>query len=90
MRVVWSPPLLTLLPGPLYPGVVVPVRVLFMCQTDLFVIYTYSCVKKKEKKKLPKICKFGRTMNVQILDNITMILIYSETSPNIQIPVLPL
>ena len=33
---IWSTPLLPLLPGPLWPGVVAPDRVLSMCQIELF------------------------------------------------------
>ena len=30
----WSTPSLSLLPGPLWPGVIAPDRVLFMCQIE--------------------------------------------------------
>ena len=38
---VWSTPSLTLLPSPLKPGVVAPVRVSFKDQIDLFKNYSY-------------------------------------------------
>ena len=38
---IWSTSLLLLLPGPLWPGVVVPVKVSSMDQTDDFKNYSY-------------------------------------------------
>ena len=47
MQELWgmrSTPSLTSLPGPLWPGVVAPERVLYMVQTELFDIYiVYLC-----------------------------------------------
>ena len=54
IREVWSTPSLPLFPGPLKPGMVVPVRAISMAQKDLFKNYLYSiglCAKKLNNTK---------------------------------------
>ena len=63
----WSTSSLPLLPGPLRPGVVVPVRVPSMGQIDLFKSYLYLIrpyTKKSLKKQLYEKCKYEHPMNV--------------------------
>ena len=75
---VWNTPSLALLPGPLSPGVVIPVRVSSMGQKDLFKNYSYLIGLSTFKKFLKNIKKVN--MNIHnSLTSIHKITLYSVT-----------